>query len=542
MDSGNPRQAGQVLPMDALEILGVGHHHPNQVVEFPGHEITVHDLRHGADGILENLEFVLVLALQGDAHEDDPRKAGLLRVHPRRVPLDQALLLQGSDAAQAGRLRQVNLLGELNVGDAPFALKGCKNGTIVGIHGRNIRPDIREIRNNPPYKPPRTANTQFLFEMNRIKLWSYRGEIVLDEEGRAMRIGVPKEIKVHEYRVGIVPSGVRDLVAAGHELCVETGAGAGIGFSDEDYVQSGATIAARAEEVFEAADLLVKVKEPQLGECARLRSDQVLFTYLHLAADPDQAAALCESGVTAIAYETVTAADGSLPLLTPMSEVAGRMSVQVGAAHLQKAAGGAGILLGGVPGVDPAKVVILGGGVAGTNAAEIALGMQADVTVVDLSAKRLRELSAQFGGRLGTAYSSADTLERLVVGADLVIGAVLIPGAAAPRLVSRDMVKRMKAGSVLVDISIDQGGCFETSRATSHADPTFVVDDVIHYCVSNMPGGVPRTSTFALTNVTLPYVRALADFGWEKACAEDPHLAGGLNVQAGRIVHDAIRS
>ena len=357
-----------------------------------------------------------------------------------------------------------------------------------------------------------------------------------------MRIGVPKEIKVHEYRVGVVPSGVRDLVAAGHELWVETGAGSGIGFSDEDYAQSGASIAASAEEVFEAAELLVKVKEPQLEECARLRSDQVLFTYLHLAADPDQAAALCQSGATAIAYETVTAEDGSLPLLTPMSEVAGRMSVQVGAAHLQKAAGGSGVLLGGVPGVDPAKVVILGGGVAGTNAAEIALGMQADVTVVDLSAKRLRELSAQFGGQLSTAYSSVDTLDRLVVGADLVVGAVLIPGAAAPRLVDRDMVKRMRPGSVLVDISIDQGGCFETSRPTSHADPTFVVDEVIHYCVSNMPGGVPRTSTFALTNVTLPYIRALANFGWEKACNEDPHLAEGLNVQGGRIVHDAIRS
>jgi len=356
-----------------------------------------------------------------------------------------------------------------------------------------------------------------------------------------MRIGVPREIKVHEYRVGLVPSGVGELTAAGHEILVESGAGAGIGFSDEDYARSGAGIAATAEEVFEAAELVVKVKEPQLEECARLRSDQFLFTFLHLAADSEQAEALCKSGVTAIAYETVTAKDGSLPLLTPMSEVAGRMSVQVGAANLQKASGGLGVLLGGVPGVDPAKVVILGGGVAGTNAAEIAIGMQADVTVVDLSVERLRELSAQFGGRLRTAYSSVDTIDRLVVGADLVIGAVLIPGAAAPRLVSRDMLKRMKPGSVLVDISIDQGGCFETSRPTSHADPTFVVDDVVHYCVSNMPGGVPRTSTFALTNVTLPFVRVLADFGWEKACAEDPHLAAGLNVLGGRIVHDAIR-
>jgi len=355
-----------------------------------------------------------------------------------------------------------------------------------------------------------------------------------------MRIGVPKEIKVHEYRVGIVPSGVMELVAAGHQVWVETAAGEGIGFSDADYTRVGARIASTAEEVFATADLIVKVKEPQLVECARLRDDQVLFTYLHLAADPEQTTALCESGATAIAYETVTAADGSLPLLTPMSEVAGRMSVQVGAENLQKASGGMGILLGGVSGVAPAKVVILGGGVAGTNAAEIAVGMKAEVTVVDRSAKRLRELSAQFGGRIKTAHASADTVDRLVVEADLVIGAVLIPGAAAPRLVSRDMVKRMKPGSVLVDISIDQGGCFETSRATSHADPTFVVDEVVHYCVSNMPGGVPRTSTFALTNVTLPFIKAIADLGWEKACEEDPHLAAGINVRGGRIVHDAL--
>ena len=355
-----------------------------------------------------------------------------------------------------------------------------------------------------------------------------------------MRIGVPKEIKVHEYRVGIVPSGVMELVAAGHQVWVESSAGEGIGFSDADYTRVGARIASTAEEVFATADLIVKVKEPQLVECARLRDDQVLFTYLHLAADPEQTTALCESGATAIAYETVTAADGSLPLLTPMSEVAGRMSVQVGAENLQKASGGMGILLGGVSGVAPAKVVVLGGGVAGTNAAEIAVGMKADVTVVDRSAKRLRELSAQFGGRIKTAHASADTVDRLVVEADLVIGAVLIPGAAAPRLVSRDMVKRMKPGSVLVDISIDQGGCFETSRATSHADPTFVVDEVVHYCVSNMPGGVPRTSTFALTNVTLPFIKAIADLGWEKACEEDPHLAAGINVRGGRIVHDAL--
>jgi len=355
-----------------------------------------------------------------------------------------------------------------------------------------------------------------------------------------MRIGVPREIKVHEYRVGLVPAGVRDLVAAGHSVWVETGAGAEIGLSDRDYRASGATIVDGAAAVYSGADLVVKVKEPQPEECARLRPGQVLFTYLHLAADAPQARALCESGATAIAYETVTAPDGSLPLLTPMSEVAGRMSVQVGAACLEKIGGGRGVLLGGVPGVPPARVVILGCGVAGTNAAEMAVGMQADVTLVDRSVKRLRELAALFGSRVKTAVSTAETLECLVLGADLVIGAVLVPGAAAPRLVTREMVRRMKRGAVLVDISIDQGGCFETSRATTHAEPTYEVDDVVHYCVSNMPGAVPHTSTFALCNATFPFVAALADHGWEKALARDPHLAHGLNVHAGAIRHEAV--
>jgi alanine dehydrogenase len=354
-----------------------------------------------------------------------------------------------------------------------------------------------------------------------------------------VKVGVPKEIKVHEYRVGMVPAGVRELVAAGHEVLVETRAGDGIGFTDEDYQSAGARIAGEAAEVFAGADLLVKVKEPQLHECAMLRPGQVLFTYLHLAADPAQAQALCDSGATAIAYETVTSPNGSLPLLTPMSEVAGRMSVQVGATCLQKANGGRGLLLGGVPGVKPATVVILGGGVSGTHAAEMAVGMRAEVTVLDRSVPRLRELSALFGPALKTAYSTANVIEPLVVGADLVIGAVLIAGAAAPKLITRDMVGRMKAGAVLVDISIDQGGCFETSRPTTHAEPTFVVDEVVHYCVTNMPGAVPRTSTFALSNVTLPYVRALADLGWEAALAADPHLASGLNVHDGHITHEA---
>ncbi len=355
-----------------------------------------------------------------------------------------------------------------------------------------------------------------------------------------MRIGVPREIKVHEYRVGLVPASVRELVAAGHHVLVERGAGCGIGVSDYDYLEAGARMVDTARTVFDEADLIVKVKEPQLVECVMLRPGQLLFTYLHLAADRPQAEALCRSEVTAIAYETVTADDGSLPLLTPMSEVAGRMSIQVGAHCLEKKNGGAGVLLGGVTGVAPARVVILGGGVAGTNAAEMAVGLQADVTVVDTSVARLRQLSAQFGDRLKTAHSTPETVDSLVTGADLVIGAVLIPGAAAPRLVTRDMVARMKRGAAMVDISIDQGGCFETSKPTTHADPTFIVDDVVHYCVTNMPGAVPRSSTLALNNVTLPFVIALANKGYDAAIADDPHLAQGVNVHEGRILHEAV--
>jgi alanine dehydrogenase len=355
-----------------------------------------------------------------------------------------------------------------------------------------------------------------------------------------MRVGVPREIKVHEYRVGLVPAGVRELVTAGHEVLVESSAGNGIGVDDAQYRAAGATIAASAAEVFARADMVVKVKEPQPAECAMLRKEQLLFTYLHLAADPAQAQALIKSGATAIAYETVTAPNGSLPLLTPMSEVAGRMSIQVGAASLQKANGGFGILLGGVPGVPPAKVVILGGGVAGTHAAEMAVGLRADVTVVDRSIERLRELATIFGSSIRTAYSTTETIERLVKDADLVVGAVLVVGAAAPKLLTRATIKTMKPGAVLVDISIDQGGCFETSKATTHAEPTFVVDGVIHYCVANMPGAVPRTSTLALTNATLRYARALADLGWREACKRDSGLAAGVNVHAGQITHEVV--
>jgi alanine dehydrogenase len=355
-----------------------------------------------------------------------------------------------------------------------------------------------------------------------------------------MRIGVPKEIKIHEYRVGLVPAAVRELTAAGHQVLVQTGAGGGIDCSDEDYRSAGARIASTADAVFKDSQLIVKVKEPQLGECASLRRDQVLFTYLHLAADRAQAEALIKSQCVAIAYETVTAADGSLPLLMPMSEVAGRMSIQVGAQYLQQGNGGRGVLLGGVPGVTPAKVVVIGAGVAGTNAIEMAHGMRADVTAIDRSIRRLRELDRQFHGAVHTLFSTADTIERAIADADLVIGAVLLPGAAAPKVVTAAMIRRMRPGSVVVDIAIDQGGCFQTSRPTTHAAPTYVVDGVIHYCVTNMPGALPRTSAFALNNATLPYVKALADKGWERATAEDAGFAAGLNIVNGAVVHPAV--
>ena len=355
-----------------------------------------------------------------------------------------------------------------------------------------------------------------------------------------MKIGVPKEIKIHEYRVGLVPAAVRELTASGHQVLVQSGAGAGIDCSDEDYRHAGAAIAASADAVFNDSQLIVKVKEPQLGECARLRRDQVLFTYLHLAADRPQAEALVRSQCVAIAYETVTAADGSLPLLMPMSEVAGRMSIQVGAQYLQQGNGGRGVLLGGVPGVTPAKVVVIGAGVAGTNAIEMAHGLRADVTAIDRSIRRLRELDHQFHGGVRTLFSTADTIEKAIAEADLVIGAVLLPGAAAPKVVTAAMIKRMRPGSVVVDIAIDQGGCFQTSRPTTHAAPVYAVDGVIHYCVTNMPGALPRTSAFALNNATLPYVKALADKGWERATAEDAGLAAGLNIVRGTVVHPAV--
>lgn len=355
-----------------------------------------------------------------------------------------------------------------------------------------------------------------------------------------MKIGVPKEIKVHEYRVGLTPPSVAELVAAGHEVFVEAGAGAGIDFDDSAYSAVGAQILSTAADVFKGADMIVKVKEPQACEIALLEARHTLFTYLHLAADKDQALGLMNSGATCIAYETVTAPNRSLPLLKPMSEVAGRMAVQVGAHYLEKEQGGRGILLGGVPGVAPAKVAILGGGVSGLNAAQMAVGLRADVTIYDISNDRLAELDTHFGNSIKTAYASKAAIASAVANAHLVIGAVLVPGAAAPKLVTRDMLKTMKRGSVLVDIAIDQGGCFETSHATTHADPVFVEEGVIHYCVANMPGAVARTSAFALNNATLPFALRIANLGAERAMALDPHLAAGLNVAGGAIRHRAV--
>ena len=351
-----------------------------------------------------------------------------------------------------------------------------------------------------------------------------------------MIVGVPKEVKTHEYRVGLTPTSVRELVAHGHELVIEAGAGLGIGAPDSAYTKVGA----RVGDPWGEAELIVKVKEPQRQERSKIREQHTLFTYLHLAPDRPQAEDLMKSGAICIAYETVTRSGGGLPLLAPMSEVAGRMAVQVGASCLEKERGGMGVLLGGVPGVAPAKITVLGGGVAGSNAARMAVGAGARVYVLDRSLEALRNLEKEFGARIVTVYSSRDAIEQHVLSADLVIGSVLVPGAAAPKLVSREMVKAMKAGAVVVDIAIDQGGCFETSRPTTHADPTYIVDDVVHYCVTNMPGAVPRTSTYALNNATLPFVLALADKGWKRALADDVHLRNGLNVARGKITHPEV--
>ena len=355
-----------------------------------------------------------------------------------------------------------------------------------------------------------------------------------------MRIGLPKEIKNHEYRVGLTPASVRELTSRGHQVLVQTGAGAGIGLTDDQYLAAGATLAAQASDIFAESDMIVKVKEPQPQECAMLRPGQILYTYLHLAPDPEQTVALIESGAVCIAYETITGPGGGLPLLAPMSEVAGRMAVQAGAAHLEKSKGGMGVLLGGVPGVAAAHVVILGAGVVGTHALQMAVGLGARVTVLDKNVDRLRQLDLVFGNRINTVYSSAQSVEDAVLDAELVIGGVLIPGAAAPKLVTRHMISRMKKGAVVVDVAIDQGGCFETSHATTHAEPTYMVDGVVHYCVANMPGAVARTSTFALNNATIAHAVALADKGWVRALRDNPHLKNGLNVANGHVTYEAV--
>lgn len=355
-----------------------------------------------------------------------------------------------------------------------------------------------------------------------------------------MLIGVPKEIKVHEYRVGMVPASVREAVAHGHNVIVESGAGLGIGVADDAYRAAGATIALGVEDIFARADMIVKVKEPQAKERKLLRPGQILFTYLHLAPDPDQTRDLIDSNAICIAYETVTSGHGSLPLLAPMSEVAGRMAVQAGAHCMEKEQGGMGSLLGGVPGVAPARAVIIGGGVVGNNAARIAVGMEAEVVVIDRSLEVLRRLDDLFGSRIKTIFSTHSSIEHYVISADLVIGGVLIPGAAAPKLITAEMVKRMKQGSVIVDVAIDQGGCCETSRPTTHADPTYTVDGVVHYCVANMPGAVARTSTFALNNATLPFILELADKGYRAALKDNVHLRNGLNVMGGKITCEGV--
>ena len=355
-----------------------------------------------------------------------------------------------------------------------------------------------------------------------------------------MLLGVPKEIKTHEYRVGLTTGSVLELVHNGHQVLVQSNAGEGIGLTDDMYREAGAEVVATAAEVFERAEMVVKVKEPQPEECRMLREGQVLFTYLHLAPDPGQTHALLDSGCIAVAYETVTGPNNTLPLLSPMSEVAGRMSIQAGAHCLEKEQGGSGMLLGGVPGVEAARVVVIGGGVVGTNAVRMAMGMEAHVTVLDRSLQRLKELDFQFGCMLNTVYSTREALIRYVASADLLVGAVLVPGAAAPKLVDRQMLTTMKPGSVLVDVAIDQGGCFETSRPTTHADPTYVEEGVVHYCVANMPGAVARTSTFALNNATLPFILNLANKGYRKALMDDAHLRAGLNVHRGQLTYKAV--
>ncbi len=524
--------------MHALKISHIGYNDTQQVIELTGHEVTLHDFRKILNRGLERRKFALLFPLQRNVDKYIAGESHLALIEEGGKFLDKTPFLQTPDPSQTSGFRQAHKLGKIHIADTAILLQSTEDRPVKFVERHRSLLRINTILRNILPQSDR-------FVSQSASVLRLRGGILLKRLRESfgecdMKIGVPKEIKTLEFRVGMVPAGVRELVHDGHEVIVETDAGAGIGMTNADYEKAGATVVAKPEAVFAEADLIVKVKEPQLNECAMLRPDQVLFTYLHLAADPEQARALVDSGTTAIAYETVTAEDGSLPLLIPMSEVAGRLSIQAGAYALQKANGGRGILLGGVPGVAPGKIVIIGGGIAGTNAAEMAIGLGAQVTIIDRSVPKLREIDDIYGGRVRTEYSTKQSIEMCVIDADLVVGAVLIAGAAAPKLVTAEHVKRMRAGSVLVDISIDQGGCFETSRPTTHADPTYVVDGVVHYCVTNMPGAVPRTSTFALTNMTLPFIKSLAHLGWVEALSRDPHLAMGLNVHSGHINHEAV--
>ena len=525
--------------MDALVIGEIARPDGDEIVVLAGHQMTGDDGRRGGNGLLEGLEQILVLTGEADMHDDGHAETKRLPVDARLIALNDALLLKRADAPSDCRGGKRNALGKLDLAQAAVLKQRPENRAIQRIEFdffHFLAPINKKVLFCCVSLPNCTIKRQqsFLDFVAILKL----SEAVLKAED-IMRIGVPTEIKSNEFRVGLVPGSVRELTARGHEVVVQSGAGAGIFADDDAYVKAGARILPTAEAVFAEAEMIVKVKEPQAVEYRRLKPHQILFTYLHLAPDPEQARGLMASGATAIAYETVTDANGGLPLLAPMSEVAGRLSIEAAAIALRRPTGGRGVLMGGVPGVRPAKVVVLGGGVVGTHAARMAAGLGAEVSIIDRSLPRLRQLDELFHGRVRTLASTMELIETEVLGADVVIGAVLVAGASAPKLVTRDMLPRMKRGAVLVDVSIDQGGCFETSRPTTHADPTFEVDGIIHYCVANMPGAVPVTSAQALNNATLPFVIKLASQG-VVAFDDDPHLAAGLNVRDGRIMHKAV--
>ena len=519
--------------MQPLVCRRIGDLDPDEVVRRARHQETRRDFATPPDRGLESIEEIIRLPLKRDLDENDESPFRGNAFDEGGVTADHAGPLQLTHATQASRFRQPDLLGKIGIADPSVDTKDLQNLSIEAVKGGAFCHAFELVCAGPLTIADNSSKTR---EIARFCTYHRDGL----EGVTQMRIGVPKEVKNHEYRVGLTPASVAELVRAGHEVLVETQAGVGIGSGDTEYQQAGGRVVSDVGEVFSEAELIVKVKEPQAVERARLRRGQVLFTYLHLAPDPEQTRDLLRSGATCIAYETVTAERGGLPLLAPMSEVAGRLAPQVGAAALQKAASGRGVLLGGVPGVLPGKVVIIGGGISGTHAAGIALGMGADVTVLDRSPAALKRIAAQFGGAVKTLISNSATIRSELTRADLFIGTVLVPGAEAPKLVTRAMLADMQPGSVIVDVAIDQGGCCETSRATTHADPTYVVDGIVHYCVANMPGAVPRTSALALNAVTLPFVLALADNGWRRALDEDPHLRNGLNVHDGKLTCEPV--